>query len=92
MYAVRYSYVPGMEQRREPYRAAHLAWLRELDGRGELVLAGALTEPVDGAWIVVRADSAAAARTMVNADPYAAGGLIASVTIRSISVVVPSDG
>ena len=51
------------------------------------MLAGALTAPVDGAWLVLRAESAAAARAVVDADPYAKAGLIRSVTVRSISVV-----
>jgi uncharacterized protein YciI len=85
-FAVQYVYVPDMERRREPHRADHLGFLRNLSQQGSLVLAGALTEPVDGGWIVVRAESLAAARALIDGDPYAAAGLIRSVTIRSIAI------
>jgi hypothetical protein len=89
-FAVQYGYVPEMQQRRDPVRGAHLAFLRGLAERDQLLLAGALTDPVDGGWLVVRAESAAAARELVDADPYAKAGLIRSVTIRSIAVAIPA--
>ena len=89
-FAVSYGYVPEMDQRRVPHREAHLKFLRGLADQDRLLLAGALTEPVDGGWLVVRAESAAAARAMVDADPYALAGLIRSVTIRSITLAVPA--
>jgi uncharacterized protein len=85
-FAVEYGYVPDMERLREPHRGDHLEFLRGLSEKGSLVLAGALTGPVDGGWIIVRAESAAAARAMMDADPYASAGLIRSVTIRSIAI------
>jgi hypothetical protein len=89
-FAVSYGYVPEMEERRVPHREAHLEFLRGLTEEGRLLLAGALAEPVDGGWLVVRAESAAAARAMIDADPYAHAGLIRSVTIRSINVAIPA--
>lgn len=88
-FAVAYRYVPDMEERRGPVRADHLAFLKDLAAKDQLMLAGALTDPVDEAWIVVRAESVAAARELMNADPYAKAGLIRSVTIRPIAVVIP---
>lgn len=88
-FAVAYGYVPEMEERRGPHRADHLTFLKDLAANDQLVLAGALADPIDGGWIVVRAESAAAARAMMDADPYAKAGLVRSVTIRQISVVIP---
>jgi uncharacterized protein len=88
-YAVRYQYVPEMHIRRDPHRADHLAFLRSHADQGDLVLAGALTDPVDAAWIVVRAASEAAAYTLVSDDPYVRAGLVRSVTVRPITLVVP---
>lgn len=82
-----YGYVPEMAERRGPVRADHLAFLKEIAAKDQLVLAGALADPVDEAWIVVRAESAAAARELMDADPYAKAGLIRSVAIRPISIV-----
>jgi len=88
-FAVAYGYVPNMEERRTPHRADHLAFLKDLGEQGTMLLAGALTDPVDGGWFVVRTETAAAARALFDADPYALAGLVRSVTIRSIAVVVP---
>ena len=88
-FAVAYGYVPEMEERRGPHRADHLAFLKDLAAKDLMMLAGALTDPVDGGWIVVRAESAAAAKEMMDADPYATAGLIRSVTVRPIAIVVP---
>jgi uncharacterized protein YciI len=91
-FAVRYDYVPDMESRRDPHREGHLAFLRSAAEQGRLVLAGALTDPVDTGWLVVRAASEHAAYAMVHEDPYARAGLIRSITVRPIVVVVPDQG
>jgi len=78
-----------MDSRREPHRADHLAFLRAHGEQGDLVLAGALTDPVDGAWLVVRVASERAAYALVSKDPYVQAGLVRSITVRSIAVVVP---
>ncbi len=88
-FAVRYEYVPDMQTRRDPHRADHIAFLRAAAEQGRLVLAGALTDPVDTGWLVVRAESEHAAYAMVHEDPYARAGLILSITVRPIAVVVP---
>ncbi|MGH3453438.1 MAG: YciI family protein [Nocardioidaceae bacterium] len=88
-YAVHYRYVPEMQTRRDPYRAEHLAFLRSQADQGGLVLAGALTDPLDAAWIVVLAASEAAAYAMVSDDPYVRAGLVRSITVRPITLVVP---
>ena len=90
-YAVRYGYVPEMDVRRDPHRADHLTFLKAHGEQGDLVLAGALTDPLDGAWIVVRAESEAAAYAMVSDDPYVRAGLVRSITVRPIAVVVPGS-
>lgn len=89
-FAVRYDYVPDMDNRRAPHRADHLGFLSGLHEAGSLVLAGALTDPVDTAWLVVRAESQPAARAMTAEDPYVHHGLVRSVTVRHISVAIPS--
>lgn len=89
-FAVRYEYVPDMESRRTPHRDGHLAFLRSAAEAGRLLLAGALTDPVDTGWLVVRAESEHAAYAMVHeGDPYANAGLIRSITVRPIALVVP---
>ena len=44
-------------ERRMPFRAAHIAYARQAVARGDLVLGGALADPVDGAVLVFRGSS-----------------------------------
>lgn len=90
-FAIEYEYGPDMETRRAPHRPGHLDLLDRLWQAGSLVLAGAKTDPVDGAWIVVRAESADAARALLADDPYQQAGLVTSVDVRSMALVAPKD-
>lgn len=58
-YVLLYHYVPDVLERRDPFRPAHLALLREMHQRGECLAAGAWTDPVDGAAIVFATREAA---------------------------------
>jgi uncharacterized protein YciI len=58
-YILFYEVVEDHVTRRVPYREEHLRLLSEAHKRGELVMAGAFSEPVDGAALVFRADDAA---------------------------------
>jgi hypothetical protein len=53
-YILFYNIVDDYLERRVQFRAAHLGLAREAHARGELLLAGALEEPVDGAVFVFR--------------------------------------
>jgi uncharacterized protein YciI len=88
-FAVRYEYVTDMESRRDPHRADHLAFLRAAAEEGWMLVAGALTDPVDTGWLVVRAESVHAAYARVHDDPYARACLIRSIAVRPIVLVVP---
>ena len=75
-------------QRREPYRANHLSHARSAVGRGELLLGGALADPVDGAVLLFQGDSPDAARAFAENDPYVQGGLVESWEVRPWTTVV----
>jgi uncharacterized protein YciI len=83
-----YGYVPDMLERRQPHRAAHLKHLEDARDRGLLVLAGAFSDPVDGALLLVEADEAVEVFAWLAEDPYNKGGLIRSATVREINVAV----
>jgi uncharacterized protein YciI len=53
----------------------------------KLVMAGALTEPVDGAVFIFRNVSKEDIEAFVQADPYVANGLVPKYTIRPYMVV-----
>ena len=68
-YLLLYDYVPDIVERRGPHRAAHLAHARAAVDRGELVLGGALANPIDGGVLLFRGDSPAAAEAFAQVDP-----------------------
>ena len=73
-YLLFYDVVPDYVERRAALRAEHLALARAAQARGELVLGGALTDPPDGAVLLFRGDSPAAAEAFAAADPYVRHG------------------
>jgi uncharacterized protein YciI len=48
--------VPDYTSRRATFREEHLGLAREAYARGELVMAGALADPTDGALLIFRTD------------------------------------
>lgn len=71
-----------------PFRSAHLDLARAAHARGELVMAGALADPPDGALLVFSADSPAAAEDFARNDPYVREGIVRQWTVRRWVVVV----
>ena len=74
--------------RRTPFRPDHLGLVREAQARGEVVMAGAVGDPPDGALFVFRADSADVATRFANNDPYMKNGLVLSWRVQPWHVVV----
>ena len=77
--------------RRVALRSVHLAHARAAHARGELVLAGALADPVDGAVLIFKGDSPDAARKFAETDPYVINGLVKSWRVREWTTVVGDD-
>lgn len=74
--------------RRGIYREEHLGLARGAYARGELLLAGALAEPPDGALLVFKSETAAPVEDFVRKDPYVLNGLVKRWEIRPWTVVV----
>jgi uncharacterized protein len=87
-FALTYDVVPDFIERRAAYRDAHLGLVREAHRRGDLVLAGALGDPPDGALLVFRAESASPAEAFARGDPYVTEGLVTAWRVRPWNVVV----
>jgi hypothetical protein len=87
-YLLFYDVVPDYVQRRTALRAEHLALARAAHARGELVLGGALADPVDGAVLLFRGDSPATAEAFAAADPYVRHGLVTGWRVRAWNTVV----
>ena len=93
-YALFYYVVDDFVARRAPHREEHLRLAREAHQRGELLLAGALSDPADRALLVFRAPDISVVEEFARRDPYVRSGLVAKWEVRSWTVVVgnePSD-
>ncbi len=75
-------------QRRTAFRSVHLEHARRAVERGELVLGGALENPLDGAVLLFRGASPAVAEGFAAADPYVTNGLVKSWRVREWATVV----
>ena len=74
-------------QRRTEFRAEHLALAWQASARGELVLGGALAEPVDSAVLLFNGDSPSVAERFAAADPYVRNGLVTGWRVRPWTTV-----
>jgi uncharacterized protein len=73
--------------RRAEFRNEHLAKGWEASDRGELVLGGALANPVDGAILLFKGDSPAVAENFAKSDPYVLNGLVKRWHVREWTTV-----
>jgi len=87
-YLLFYDVVDGYAERRVPFRAAHVAYARQAVARGELVLGGALANPVDRAVLLFRGSSPAVAESFAAGDPYVTNGPVTKWRVREWTTVV----
>jgi uncharacterized protein YciI/heme-degrading monooxygenase HmoA len=90
-YALLYELVDDMVTRRVPFREEHLRLAREARERGELVLAGALAEPVDRALLVFHVADKSKVEVFARKDPYVVNGLAKKWEVRPWNVVVGNE-
>jgi uncharacterized protein len=90
-YLLFYDVTDSYAERRLPHRDAHLAYARRSVDRGELVLGGALANPLDQAVLLFRADSPRAAEQFAASDPYVLNGLVKAWRVREWTTVVGPD-
>ena len=87
-YVLEYETGEDYVNRRAPYRTEHLELLREAHARGDILMGGALGDPPQGAMLVFRSDSPAAAEAFARVDPYVTSGVITRWTVRHWHVVI----
>ena len=87
-YLLFYDYAPDYLARRAQFRSAHLTLAWQACERGEVVLGGALEDPVDSAVLLFQCDSPAVVERFVAADPYVKNGLVTRWRIRPWTTVV----
>lgn len=87
-YILFYDVVDDYVERRAQFRDLHMEHARQAYERGELVFAGALADPVDGAVLVFRGSSPQPAEAFAKADPYVTNGLVTAWRVRKWVTVV----
>jgi uncharacterized protein len=83
-----YDGAPDYFARRPQFRDAHLGHAWAAAERGELVVAGAFADPVDGAVLMFAGEDASVAERFARADPYVTNGLVARWRVREWTTVV----
>jgi uncharacterized protein YciI len=78
-------------ERRAQFRNEHLQLAWQAVERGELVLAGAMGEPVEAAVLLFQGDSPAAAERFAEIDPYVTNGLVVRWRVLPWKTVVGRD-
>ena len=87
-YLLIYDVAPDYLQRRGEFRNEHLALAWKASERGELILGGALADPVDGAVLLFEGPSPEVAERFAAADPYVKHGLVRHWRVRQWATVV----
>lgn len=75
-------------ERRGAYRNDHLRLAWQAQERGEMILAGAFANPVDGAALLFRGTSPEVAERFALSDPYVINGLVKRWWVREWTTVV----
>ncbi len=87
-YLLFYEVADDYVSRRAAYRNEHLQKAWAANQRGELVLGGALNNPVDGAVLLFKADSPKVAEEFAKNDPYVISGAVKRWYVREWTTVV----
>jgi hypothetical protein len=86
-----YDVCDGYETKRVPFRELHLKHGWAAHERGELLLGGALADPIDGAVLLFRGETPEVAERFAKADPYVTNGLVTRWRVREWTTVVGAD-
>ena len=84
-YLLIYEVVDDYVAKRAAFRAEHLQLAQAAAERGDLLLGGALADPVDKAILLFRSQQAAEA--FVALDPYVQNGLVTKWSVRQWNTV-----
>lgn len=87
-YVLFYELADDYLEKRAPLRTEHLALAEKARQAGQMVMAGALANPPDGALLVFKGDSPEVAEAFAKNDPYVHNGLIRKWYVREWTVVI----
>lgn len=87
-YLLIYHLAPGYLERRGVLREEHLALAWDAVSRGELLLGGAVEDPLDTAMLLFAGEGPEGAEAFAQADPYVVNGLVERWNVRRWATVV----
>jgi uncharacterized protein YciI len=87
-YALIYYFVDDYMERRAQYREEHLKLAKASNQRGEMMLAGAFSDPPDKALLIFYVADKSIVEDFVSKDPYVKNGLAKKWEIRPWTVVI----
>lgn len=90
-YILFYKTVDNYVEKRAPFRTEHISLAQHSFENGSLIMAGALTDPLDGAVLLFKGNSPAVAEDFANNDPYVKNGLIVEWKVRPWIVVIGGE-
>lgn len=90
-YLLIYDLAPDYLERRAEFRSEHLKLAWEAQERGEIVIAGALSDPADKAILMFKCDSPETVSGFAAVDPYVTNGLVTAFHVRPWTTVVGDD-
>ncbi|MCU7490559.1 MAG: YciI family protein [Ignavibacteria bacterium] len=89
-YLLIYELTPDYLERRVEFRDEHLRLAWEAHDNEELILGGALSDPVDEAILLFKGETPEVAEKFARVDPYVKNGLIKKWQVRPWTTVVGS--
>lgn len=87
-YLLCYDLAADYLERRGEFRDEHLKLAWAAQERGEIVVAGALSDPADMAVLMFQGQSPEVAERFAKADPYVIRGLVTGYRVRQWNTVV----
>lgn len=90
-YILFYKTINDYVEQRKPFRQAHLQYAQNAFKKGTLILAGAYSDPVDGAVLIFKGADQLVAEDFAKNDPYVKNGLVIEWHVRSWTVVIGNE-
>ncbi|MDO8439567.1 MAG: YciI-like protein [Telluria sp.] len=87
-YLLCYDLAADYLERRGEFRTEHLQLAWAAQERGDIIVAGALSDPADMAVLMFQGDSPDVAERFAKADPYVLNGLVTGYRVRQWNTVV----
>jgi uncharacterized protein YciI len=90
-YLLIYEIAPDYMTRRAEFRGAHLKLANQAADRGELILGGAVGDPVASALLLFKCDSPGTPEAFAQMDPYVLNGIVTRWSVSPWNTVVGPD-